>query len=162
MPTLMVMMMTRFFGARRSWTEGLSVVPFTIFGGLSFTLPYVAAAYLLGPVFPSLLGSLVGLLIVTSTARRGFLIPKDRWDFSAAATWPRVSASVSARCFRKSRCSGRIFSARPSMRAAHRSIYRPSSSCWRWWPRSSCTAWTGREWEGGGSAIRRIGDPLMP
>ena len=39
MPTLMVMMTTRFFGKNKSWTEGLSIVPFAIFGGLAFTIP---------------------------------------------------------------------------------------------------------------------------
>ncbi|HIF06436.1 MAG TPA: L-lactate permease, partial [Gemmatimonadetes bacterium] len=30
MPILMVVMMTRFFGSRKSWTEGLSIVPFAL------------------------------------------------------------------------------------------------------------------------------------
>jgi lactate permease len=88
MPTLMVMMMTRFFGARRSWTEGLSILPFAIFGALSFTVPYMLTAVFLGPEFPSLLGGLVGLGIVTTAARKGFLIPADSWDFAPANEWP--------------------------------------------------------------------------
>jgi lactate permease len=88
MPTLMVMMMTRFFGARRSWTEGLSILPFAIFGALAFTVPYMLTAILLGPEFPSLLGGLVGLGIVTTAARKGFLIPADSWDFAPAHEWP--------------------------------------------------------------------------
>ena len=87
-PTLMVVMMTRFFGPRRSWTEGLSILPFTLFGGLAFTVPYTLAAVLLGPEFPSLLGSLVGLAAVTWAARRGILVPADHWDFGAAESWP--------------------------------------------------------------------------
>ena len=55
MPTLMVMMMTRFFGTRRSWTAGLSIIPFALVGGLAFTIHYVTTAWLLGPEFPSLL-----------------------------------------------------------------------------------------------------------
>ena len=35
MPTLMVCMMTRFFGKNRSWKEGMAVFPFTLFGGLN-------------------------------------------------------------------------------------------------------------------------------
>ena len=88
MPTLMVIMMTRFFGANRSWTEGLSILPFTLFGGIAFTVPYVATAWLLGPEFPSLVGGLVGLAIVSFTARRGFLVPKDTWDFPQRDNWP--------------------------------------------------------------------------
>jgi len=87
-PTAMVMMMTRFYGGRGSWREGLSIVPFTLFGGLAFTLPYVASAFLLGPEFPSLVGSGVGLLLVTAAARRGFLVPRDVWDFAPASRWP--------------------------------------------------------------------------
>jgi lactate permease len=88
MPTLMVMMMTRFFGRNRSWTEGLSILPFAIFGGLAFTIPYTLIGALLGPEFPSLLGAAIGLSVVTFAARRGFLIPKDTWDFASADDWP--------------------------------------------------------------------------
>jgi len=88
MPTLMVMMTTRFFGRRRSWTEGLSILPFTLFGGLAFTVPYVLTAWLLGPEFPTLLGALIGLGVVTFAARRGFLLPNDSWDFPPADSWP--------------------------------------------------------------------------
>ncbi len=88
MPTLMVVMMTRFFGKNRSWTEGLSIVPFTLFGGLAFTVPYVLTGVLLGPEFPTLLGAAVGLMIVTFAAQRGFLVPKDRWDFAPREAWP--------------------------------------------------------------------------
>lgn len=88
MPTLMVMMTTRFFGKRKSWTEGLSIVPFTIFGGLAFTIPYTITGFLLGPEFPSLLGSAVGLAVVIFAARRGFLLPKDTWNFATPDEWP--------------------------------------------------------------------------
>jgi lactate permease len=89
MPTLMVVMMTRFFGKNRSWTEGLSILPFTIFGGLAFTVPYTLTGVFLGPEFPSLFGAAVGLIVVTTAARRGFLIPRDAWDFAPPDTWPR-------------------------------------------------------------------------
>lgn len=86
-PLLMVMMMTRFFGRNTSWKEGLSIAPFAIFGGLAFTIPYTLAGIFLGPEFPSLLGALIGLAIVTFAARKGFLIPKDTWDFAPASEW---------------------------------------------------------------------------
>ncbi|KPK61913.1 MAG: lactate permease [Gemmatimonas sp. SG8_38_2] len=88
MPTLMVMMTTRFFGKNKSWTEGLSIVPFAVFGGLAFTVPYFFTGVFLGPEFPSLLGAAVGLAVVTFAAQRGFLLPKDSWDFEASSTWP--------------------------------------------------------------------------
>ncbi len=88
MPLFMIMMMTRFFGENRSWTEGLSVWPFALFGGVAFTVPYYFTGILLGPAFPSLLGGLIGLAIVTTAARKRFLVPNDQWDFAPRATWP--------------------------------------------------------------------------
>ena len=89
-PLILVSFMTRFFGRNRSFTEGLQVWPFAIFAAFSMTVPYVAAAYLLGPEFPSLIGGLAGLAIVVTAARSGFLLPSpDRtWEFDDSANWP--------------------------------------------------------------------------
>lgn len=89
MPTLMVCMMTRYFGKNKSWKEGLEVLPFTIFGGLAFTIPYFLTGTFLGPEFPSLLGSLIGIPIVVLAAKRGFLMPKRTWDFDNEKNWPK-------------------------------------------------------------------------
>ncbi|WP_108125124.1 L-lactate permease [Saccharospirillum mangrovi] len=88
MPLLMCLMLTRFFGARKSWREGLAVAPFALFAGAAFTVPYMLAGVFLGPEFPSMIGALVGLAIVVPAAQRGFLMPKDNWDFAPAEQWP--------------------------------------------------------------------------
>lgn len=88
MPLIMVIMLTRFFGKEKSWKAGFEVLPFALFAGLAFTLPYVATGVFLGPEFPSLLGGLVGLAIVTTAARFNFLTPKSTWDFADAKDWP--------------------------------------------------------------------------
>ncbi|MCQ4301503.1 L-lactate permease [Pseudomonas songnenensis] len=88
MPLIMVLMLTRFFGKEKSWKAGFEVLPFAIFAGLAFTLPYAATGIFLGPEFPSLLGGLVGLAIVTTAARFKFLTPKTTWDFADAKEWP--------------------------------------------------------------------------
>lgn len=80
-PLLMVGMLTRFFGESRSFAEGFRVWKFALFAGVSFTLPYLFVGWFLGPEFPSLLGGLIGLLIVVPAARRGFLMPEDRFEF---------------------------------------------------------------------------------
>ncbi len=87
-PLFMIMMMTRFFGKNKSWTEGLSALPFAIFGGLAFTIPYALTGIYLGAEFPSLIGALVGLPIVTLAAKKGFLVPKNTWDFAPKEEWP--------------------------------------------------------------------------
>ena len=88
MPVLMAMMLTRFFGKNRSWTEGLDILPFALFAGFAFTVPYALTGALLGPEFPSLIGGLVGLAIVVTAAKKGFLVPKSKWDFESEDKWP--------------------------------------------------------------------------
>ncbi len=88
MPILMAMMLTRFFGKNRSWTEGLDILPFAIFSGLAFTVPYALTGVFLGPEFPSLMGGLVGLAIVVTAAKKCFLVPKTQWDFRPENEWP--------------------------------------------------------------------------
>ncbi|WP_162811591.1 L-lactate permease [Vibrio cholerae] len=88
MPILMAMMLTRFFGKNRSWTEGLDILPFAIFSGLAFTVPYALTGVFLGPEFPSLMGGLVGLAIVVTAAKKDFLVPKTQWDFRPENEWP--------------------------------------------------------------------------
>ncbi|MCE8025431.1 L-lactate permease [Billgrantia aerodenitrificans] len=88
MPLIMVVIMVKFFGANKSWKEGLSITPFALFAGVAFVVPYMLAGVLLGPEFPSMIGAMVGLAIVVPAARRGFLIPKDTWDFPERSSWP--------------------------------------------------------------------------
>lgn len=76
MPMIMVLMLVRFFGKDRSWRSVFEVLPFALFVGVSVTIPYALTGIILGPEFPALLGGLVGLAIVTTAARKGFLIPK--------------------------------------------------------------------------------------
>lgn len=88
MPLFLVVIMTRFFGRNRSWTEGLAILPFALLAAFSFTIPYVLSAVFLGAEFPSMIGGLVGLSLATFAARSGFLMPKDVWDFPPASQWP--------------------------------------------------------------------------
>ncbi len=88
-PLFVVAMMTRFFGKNRSFAEGLKIWKFALFSAFAMTIPYVALAYLLGPEFPTLFGSLIGLAVVVAAAALGFLTPKpeDTWDFDAKENW---------------------------------------------------------------------------
>lgn len=87
-PLLVVCVMTRFFGANRSFRDGLVIWKFALFASLCMTIPYAIIANTLGPEFPSLLGSLVGLAIVVPAAQKRFLLPKDdHWDFPEPAQW---------------------------------------------------------------------------
>lgn len=88
MPFILVTILTRFFGTDKKWTHGFEVLPFCLFGGLAFAIPFALAGMFLGPSFPSMIGALVGLAIVVPAARRGFLMPKKSWQFAPAEQWP--------------------------------------------------------------------------
>lgn len=87
-PLLVICIMTRHFGRRRSYGDGLRMWKFALFSALAMTIPYVLIAHTLGPEFPSLLGSLIGLSIVVPAAKRRFLFPAgEPWDFEEPSTW---------------------------------------------------------------------------
>ncbi|MCF8012385.1 MAG: L-lactate permease [Clostridiales bacterium] len=87
-PLLAICMLTAFFGPKekRSIKYGLAAAPFAIFSGLAFTIPYLITAYI-GPEFPALVGALIGLPVVLIAASKGFLTPKDDWDFPDKSQW---------------------------------------------------------------------------
>ena len=87
MPLIMIAMLTRFFGEKKSMREGLAIWPYAIFAGLCFIIPYLLAALFLGPEFPSLIGSLLGLIILIPSTRAGFLVPAQIWDFPERKSW---------------------------------------------------------------------------
>jgi len=89
-PLILACLLTRFFGKRRSLREGLQVWRFALFAGLAMTIPYWIVARFLGPEFPSLAGSAVGMFLVVFAARRGWFVPKteDAWDFPTPEQWP--------------------------------------------------------------------------
>ena len=90
MPLIIVAILTRFFGVNRSWKDAVDMIPFALFAGIAFTLPYALTGIFLGPEFPSLLGGLVSMIVVVGAAKKGFLVPKQRWDFAPRAQWPSL------------------------------------------------------------------------
>ncbi|MDG2176862.1 MAG: L-lactate permease [Gammaproteobacteria bacterium] len=88
-PLILVCVMTQFFGKNKTFTEGMKVWKFALFAAFSMTIPYVLVARYLGPEFPSLFGGLIGLAIVVTAARKGFLMPKEDeiWHFPERSDW---------------------------------------------------------------------------
>ncbi|HLS06677.1 MAG TPA: L-lactate permease [Bacillota bacterium] len=90
-PLLMAGMLTRFFGKSRSFLEGFKVWKFAVFAAIAFIVPYNIIAQLLGPEFPSILGALIGLIIVIPAARAGWFQPKksEQFDFVERSQWEK-------------------------------------------------------------------------
>lgn len=86
-PLLLIGVVTAYFGDAKSWKDALPAAKFALFAGLAFAIPYGLTAVLIGPEFPSLMGGLVGMLIVIPATKRGFLKPKEIWDFPDRDRW---------------------------------------------------------------------------
>ncbi len=88
-PLAVVAFMTRYYGPNRSFRDGLRIWKFAIASALAMTVPYAIIANLLGPEFPTLIGSLVGLAIIVPVAKKGWLLPKNEpvWDFASRDQW---------------------------------------------------------------------------
>lgn len=88
-PLAVVTFMTRFYGPNRSFRDGLRIWKFALAAALAMTIPYAIIANLLGPEFPTLIGSLIGLAIIVPAARKGWLLPRDEpaWDFAPRDQW---------------------------------------------------------------------------
>ncbi len=88
-PLMVTAVMTRFFGKNRSFADGFRVWKFALFAAFSMTIPYYLVASFLGPEFPSMLGGMIGLAIVVTAARSGFLTPGEGeiWEFEEKANW---------------------------------------------------------------------------
>ena len=86
-PLFLCGLLTRFFGANRSFREGLQAWPFAFFAAISFSLPYFLCAIFLGPEFPSIIGAAIGLAIVVPSAKWGLFTPKKVWDFPPKSGW---------------------------------------------------------------------------
>lgn len=86
-PFMAVAFMCKFFGKERSFKPALEVLPFAIFAGLCFTVPYTLVAAVFGYEFPAILGALFGLSITVIAAKKGFLVPKTTWDFGSESEW---------------------------------------------------------------------------
>ena len=88
LPFIGVAMMTRFFGEERSIRPALEILPLAVFAWASMAVPYWLTAYFLGPVFPALVGSMVGLALTVTALERGYFHPDEEWDFAPQAAWP--------------------------------------------------------------------------
>lgn len=87
LPLLTVCFLTGVFGKNKSWREGLGVWKFSFFASTVFFVPFAATAFAIGEEFPALLGGLAGLAAIVFAAQRGFLLPKENWDFADRNDW---------------------------------------------------------------------------
>ena len=71
------------FGSKkdRRFQYVLEFIPYLILASFLVTIPAWLMAYFFGPELPSLVGGLVGLILLLIITKKGWLAPKNQWDF---------------------------------------------------------------------------------
>ena len=87
LPFIAVSLMCKFFSKEKSFKPALQVLPFALFAGLCFSVPYFLVATFVGYEFPSIFGALIGLVLTVIAAKNKFLTPKEVWHFGDSADW---------------------------------------------------------------------------
>ncbi|GGB58569.1 lactate permease [Lentibacillus populi] len=80
MPFVLVAILTFFFGKKKGQSGVLSMLPWTLLIGITYTGSALLFAVVVGQEFVSILASLTGLFVATLTAKKKFLLPKVQWN----------------------------------------------------------------------------------
>ncbi|MBR1845884.1 MAG: L-lactate permease, partial [Oscillospiraceae bacterium] len=82
-PLLLIGVFLALYGEKgRKIRDFVEILPFGIFTGLAFFVPYYLISVFAGHEFPSILGSFIGLLVSVAAASKGFLVPKHVFRFA--------------------------------------------------------------------------------
>lgn len=87
LPFMAIAVMCKFFSKEKSVKPALQALPFCLFAGASFAVPYVLVNIFVGHEFPSLFGALIALVITVLAAKFKFLTPKNVWHFGPESEW---------------------------------------------------------------------------
>ena len=87
LPFMAIAVMCLFFSKEKSIKPALQALPFCLFAGAAYAVPYVLVTILVGYEFPSLFGALIALVITVVAARNKFLTPKSVWHFEDESQW---------------------------------------------------------------------------
>lgn len=87
LPFMAIAVMCKFFSKAKSIKPALQALPFCLFAGASYAIPYVLINIFVGYEFPSLFGALIALVITVVAAKNKFLTPKENWHFEDESQW---------------------------------------------------------------------------
>lgn len=87
LPFMANAIMCKVFSKEKSIMPALQALPFCLFSGFCFAVPYVLVNIFIGHEFPSLFGSLIALVITVIAAKYKFLTPKTVWHFGKESEW---------------------------------------------------------------------------
>lgn len=87
LPFMAIAIMCKFFSKEKSIKPALQALPFCLFSGTVFAVPYVLINIFIGYEFPALFGSLIALVITVAAAKFKFLTPQTPWHFGNESEW---------------------------------------------------------------------------
>ena len=90
-PIFMLWIITK--GRINSKKEFFNALPFAIWSGLAFVIPSFLFGFI-GQEFPSILGSLTGLILIVISIKVGFLVPKEELSLIENRTEEKSSMSA--------------------------------------------------------------------
>jgi lactate permease len=82
------------FTYNRSIRQGLAIWPFALVSGMVFLVPLTLSAVFLPTEFPSIVASLVGVVLIVAIVKLKFLTPKVPFEFEAVSPAEKASSSV--------------------------------------------------------------------
>ena len=89
-----LMIMCKNFGKNKSAKEAFGAMPFALFVAVVFDCFYLFFALVFGADFPTLIGAICTLFIAVFAAQKGFLMPKEIWDFDKRENWDKSWLSL--------------------------------------------------------------------
>lgn len=78
-PIILIATLIIFFGKNNKFKSILEMIPWLALIGFIYVASSFAYAFLFGPEFVAILGSLTGLIVAVLTASKGWLLPKTEW-----------------------------------------------------------------------------------
>ena len=87
LPFMAIAIICKFFSKEKSVKPALQALPFCLFAGASYAVPYVLINVFVGYEFPALFGALIALVITVLAAKFKFLTPRKTWHFGPESEW---------------------------------------------------------------------------
>ena len=84
---VVIAMMCKMYGKDHSFKPVLSCIPFIILCTIAYDIPLILCATFMGTDLPTLIAALIGLLVAVLAATKGFLVPKDSFEFPPMSAW---------------------------------------------------------------------------
>ncbi len=107
LPTMIIMMLTKFFGKEKSFKAAFEILPWSLMVGATYSVSALLYSTFLGAEFVSILASLTGLIVSCYTAKKGIMMPKNRaWKTESADGEEAVVETNSSK--KKSSSGGRV------------------------------------------------------